>query len=1113
MERISTKPNHQPFIYRRLMTLCLMVFCISPARSQKPLFELLSFKETGVSFNNNLNETENLNVMAYEYFYNGGGVAVGDINNDGLPDLYFSANMKSNKLYLNKGGMKFQDITRSAGVEGRAAGWKTGVTMADVNGDGLLDIYLCYSGKHPDKLRANQLFINRGNLVFEDQAKSFGLDDISYSTQASFFDFDKDGDLDLFLLNHNVKKFDNMELAKFRQETSPLASNKLFENKGNVFVDISARAGIYQNPLTFGLGVAVADIDKDGWQDIYVTNDYNEPDYLYMNNGNGTFTDRSKTSLRHISHFSMGVDIADFNNDNLPDIFTLDMLPADNRRQKLLQLQENYESFQLMVDQDLHKQFMRNMLQLNNGDGTYSEIGQLAGVSNTDWSWCPLFADFDNDGYKDLFVTTGYLRDYTNKDFLRYWGDYKIKKAMDREPMLMMDLVRAMPSTPFYNFIFQNNGNLTFSNRQKDWGLMQDKISSAAIYADLDNDGDLDLAVNNINEDAFIYRNNATAQSGNNFLAIKLSGKSKDAGNGSRVNVYSGGMVQYQEVNQNRGYLSCVSTTLNFGLGKSAIVDSVRITWPDNTTTILKAVQANQLLNVQYQAATLPVQAVTNAGKEMDADQKQGEAYFRKVSDPVNYKHTDFSGNDFKRQPLMMFMYSKTGPVMAKADVDNDGLEDLYISGDMNNPGFVYRQDVSGRFLKTDTMGLGNEAESCISAARFFDANGDGFNDLYLARGGYGLFEPNTLALQDELYLNNGKGQFSLSRGALPNMSASCKSVVRACDFDNDGDQDLFIGGRIVPGQYPATPQSFLLRNNGKGMFIQVTTAFDKAGMITDAAWTDLDKDGRKDLVICGEFMPVSVFLNTKEGFVNDTKRYFTDPISGFWFSLTLADLDGDGEEDIVAGNLGSNTQIKVKAGEPAEMFFADFDQNGSIDPFLNFYVGGKTYPFVSRDELNDQIYPMRKKFGSYKDYAEATMPDLFPDSILKKATRLSVTGTNTTCYLKRNGRFEKVVLPVQAQFSMVTKIMVDDFTGDGKKDILLLGNHSDNRLKIGSIDANYGCLLAGNGQGRFDYVDQKVAGLSVTGDVKSVELLKTGNKRRLIISSANEKLQSYEIK
>ncbi|MET0299326.1 MAG: VCBS repeat-containing protein, partial [Flavitalea sp.] len=450
---------------RYLLLATAFIFRFSNAEAQT-LFDLLPSKETGISFSNTLNETENLNVMAYEYFYNGGGVAVGDINNDGLPDIYFTANMKPNKLFLNLGGMKFKDITKQAGVEGRSGGWKTGVTIADVNGDGLPDIYVCYSGKQPDNLRGNQLFINKGNLGFSEEAKKYGLDDVSYSTQAAFFDFDNDGDLDMFLLNHNVKKFDNMELARFRQETSPLASNKLYQNDGGVFKDVSSKAGITQNPLTFGLGVAIADINKDGWPDIYVTNDYNEPDYLYLNQGNGTFTETSKQSLKHISQFSMGVDIADLNNDNLPDIVTLDMMPEDNRRQKTLQLQENYESFQLMVNQDLHKQYMRNMLQLNNGDGTFSEIGQLAGISNTDWSWCPLIADFDNDGYKDLFVTTGYLRDYTNKDFLRYWGDYKIKKAMEREPTLMMDLVKAMPSTPFQNYIFKNNGDLSFSNKQ-----------------------------------------------------------------------------------------------------------------------------------------------------------------------------------------------------------------------------------------------------------------------------------------------------------------------------------------------------------------------------------------------------------------------------------------------------------------------------------------------------------------------------------------------------------------------------------------------------------------------------------------------------------------------
>ena len=516
----KSSPNRRHLFFLSV-TWLFFPFAVS---AQSPLFTLLSPKETGVHFSNDIKESEALNVLNYEYFYNGGGVAVGDINNDGLPDLLFTANDKPCKLYLNLGGMKFKDITREAGLEGRPGGWKTGVTMADVNGDGLLDIYICYSGKDAS-LRGNQLFINQGNLHFKEEAAEYGLNDSGYCTQAAFFDYDNDGDLDMFLLRHSVKKIDNMELAKYRNDLDPLAGDKLYENRGGHFVDVSQQAGLRQSPLTYGLGIAIADINKDGWPDVYVTNDYNEPDYLYINNHDGTFTDMADKSFRHLAQFSMGVDIADINNDGLPDVMNLDMLPEDNRRQKLLQLQENYESFQLMTGQGLQEQYMRNMLQLNNGDGTFSEIGQLAGVAATDWSWCPLLADFDNDGYKDLFITNGYLRDYTNKDFLRYWGDYKIKQAMDREPVRLMDLIDSMPSSQLKKYIFRNNGDLTFTNMQTEWGIDQAAVSSGAVYADLDNDGDLDLVVNNINQEAFIYRNNSREQGGGSYLAVKLQGK------------------------------------------------------------------------------------------------------------------------------------------------------------------------------------------------------------------------------------------------------------------------------------------------------------------------------------------------------------------------------------------------------------------------------------------------------------------------------------------------------------------------------------------------------------------------------------------------------------
>ncbi|MGN6394474.1 MAG: VCBS repeat-containing protein [Mucilaginibacter sp.] len=1082
------------------------VFCCSyfTANAQQPLFKLLNARETNIKFSNDINETEALNVLSYEYFYNGGGVAAGDINNDGLPDLFFTANMQPNKLYLNLGHMKFKDITRDASpdLQGRPGSWKTGVTMADVNGDGLLDIYICYSGKTGDDRRRNQLFINLGNNKFKDEAKEYGLDDPGYSTQAVFFDYDNDGDLDMFLLNHNIKKLDNMELARYKSQTDDLASNKLFRNDNGHFTDVSKTAGIVQNPLTFGLGVAIADINKDGWQDIYVTNDYNEPDYIYINNHDGTFAEKSKAMLRHMSHFSMGVDIADFNNDGLPDILTLDMLPEDNHRQKSLQLEENYESFALMETQGLYKQYMRNMLQLNNGDNTFSEIAQLAGISNTDWSWSPLIADFDNDGYKDIFISNGYLRDYTNKDFLRYWGDYKIKKAMAAEPFRLMDLIMAMPSTKLPNYIFKNNRDLTFSNKQVDWGLNEATVSSGAVYVDLDNDGDLDLVVNNINQQASVYQNTSRESGNTSYLAIKLKGIAKNTDAiGAKVYVYSPGNLQYQEVNRNRGYLSAVSTTLNFGLGKQTSVDSVRIIWPDQSVQMLTNVKADQLLVIAEQPDK----------RHEDSSVAPKKTIFKPASPIIDFKPEEITINDFKRQLLMLFMYSKTAPVIAKADVNSDGLEDLYISGDKDSPGKIYLQEAGGKYRAVKLLRGGAENIGTIAAATFFDANGDGRPDLYLAKGGYSLYEPNTADLQDELYLNEGDNRFVLSLNTLPVLNANSKSCVQACDFDGDGDLDLFVGGRVIPGQYPVAPQSYLLVNDGKGKFKAADFSFAEIGMVTDAQWIDLNSDGRKDLVLCGEFMPITVLINTPEGFKDKTLDYFDTPQSGFWFKLAFADVNGDGKTDLIAGNLGTNSQIHATAAEPAEMYYADFDNNGSIDPFFNYYIQGKSYPFVSRDELNDQIYPMRRRFSSYKMYADATINEIFDAGELARAKKLSINNVKTTLFINNNGKFTAAPLPVEAQFAPITQIITGDFNHDGFADVLLLGNHSDNRLKVGSIDANYGCLLTGNGKGTFTYITQPESGLSVTDDVKSAIETTIDKVPYLVIGTVGEPLKFYK--
>ncbi|MCS3796302.1 VCBS repeat-containing protein [Niastella sp. OAS944] len=1088
----------------------LLCFITINAMAQTPLFELLSPKQTNIQFINRINETENLNVLAYEYFYNGGGIAVGDINNDGLEDIFLVSNMGENKLYLNTGRLQFKDITKEACREmaGRPGGWKTGVTMADVNGDGLPDIYVCYSGKVNDDMRRNQLFINQGNGKFKEEAAAWGIDDKSYSTQAAFFDYDNDGDLDMFLLNHSTKKIDNMELARYRDEVDELAGNKMYENQGDHFVDVSAKAGIRQNPLTFGLGIAIADINKDGWQDVYVTNDYNEPDYMYFNNGNGTFSNKADKSLRYLSQFSMGVDIADFNNDALPDIITLDMLPEDNRRQKLLQLQENYESFALMINQGLNPQYMRNMLQLNNGGKgeslTFSEIGQLAGVSNTDWSWCPLFADYDNDGYKDLFITNGYLRDYTNKDFLRYWGDYKVKKAMDREPVLLMDLIRVMPSTTLPNYIFRNNHNCTFSNQQKQWGMDKPAVSSGAVYADLDNDGDLDLVINNINENAFVYRNTARESAKAGYLSFTLHYKKPNwFAIGAKVYLYQNKTVQYAEVNPARGYLSCVTTRLHFGVDSAATIDSVKIVWPDRTTKLLTNVATNKDVTVDYEQPATPF---------FERDPVYAKTMFTLADKLFTYKHTDVSENDFKRQLLMLFMYSKTGPVIAKGDVNKDGFEDLFVSGDKNKPGKIYIQNGKGQFYEEPNLNIGDENASSISAAAFFDADGDGDQDLYIAKGGYALYEPGARCLQDELYLNDGRGQFKLAVDALPNVSANSKSCVRPCDYDGDGDPDLFVGGRVIPGYYPLAPASFLLVNDGKGKFTAATVPFAQIGMVTDAQWADLDKDGRKDLVLCGEFMPLTVFMNTVNGFVDKTGAYFNNTTNGFWFTLHVTDIDGDGNDDLVAGNLGLNTCIKISEKEPGELVYADFDSNGSVDPFFNFYVQGVSYPFVSRDELNEQIYPMRKRFTSYASYSVVTMKDIFSQEELVKAHRLTVTEPRTLAFLNHNGKMQPVDLPMQAQFSVVTNILSGDYNGDGKKDLLLLGNHSDNRLKIGCIDASYGCLLAGDGRGGFNYVTQPVSGLNIKGDVKAAVDIKINNTKFIIAGICNAAMEFYKV-
>lgn len=1096
---------------------CLWLFIPMLALSacrDKPidtLFTKVSATTTNIDFSNVLTESDSLNVLTYSYFYHGAGVAVGDINNDGLQDLLFTGNMVANKLYLNKGNLQFEDISQSAGINGHE-GWFTGANMIDINADGKLDLYIC-SADPDEQRRKNLLFINLGSdknnkIHFREEAEAYALANKGYSTQSAFFDYDKDGDLDMCLINRSQHQYTTglQERPEFRKRKRPALANKLFRNEGGRFVDVSEEAGFTSNLLTISLGVAISDINKDNWPDIYISNDFNEPDYLFINNRQGGFDEMLSKYVDQVSLYSMGTDVADFNNDELPDIVTLDMLSEDNKGQKMHSGSENFDKLHKFFQSGFFYQFSRNMLQKNNGDGTFSEIGQLAGVSNTDWSWAALFSDVDNDGYKDLFISNGYVKDLTDLDFIKYTAGQVARTKGSSTTLSVQDLINKMPTISLPNYMYQNRGDGKFTKKTVDWGLTDPGTSSGAAYVDLDNDGDLDLVVNNTNAAAAIYRNNSDRLNSNNYLKIKLIGDSGNAsGIGTKVTVYCKNDKYFQEQSPVRGFQSAVDPILNFGVGTHDVIDSVIVVWPNDYIKKLKNVKPNQLLTILLEDADNKFEFNSGAHKK---------TIFSEAQAPV-FNHTENMFNDFNQQSLMPNYLSRQGPCIAKADVNADGREDLFIGGAKGQPGSIFLQLAGAKFVNATSESLIADSMFEDVAAEFFDADNDGDADLYVASGGY-EYQENDVLLQDRLYINNGTGRFVKADNVLPHERIS-NGCVKSADIDNDGDIDLFIGGRLVPGKYPSAPVSKLLINTGKGKFEDHTEVaapvLKNIGMVTDALWIDVNSDKYPDLIVVGEWMPIKVFINRKGIFNDESAQYIKTASSGWWNRLIAEDFDGDGDKDIVAGNLGWNAQFHASEKEPLSMYFKDFDGNGSMDPIFCYYLGGVAYPAASRDDLVDQLPGLKSKFLEYHSYAQATISDLFSESQLKGSQVLHADMLSTV-YLENKypDGFVLKQLPIEAQYSPVYAMSAIDANGDGYMDLMLAGNNSWTRIKFGQYTANHGVLLFGKGKGDFGYVPQWSSGLSIRGDVRSMEQVKVGRSSHLVIGINNSPVKSVAV-
>ena len=1070
------------------------------------LFTLMPSAYTGVSFTNRVVDSQERNVFTYRNFYNGGGVAIGDLTGDGRPEIVFTANQDGPRLYLNEGAFRFRDITAPSGVRPDRP-WTTGVTLADVNGDGRLDIYLSHAGDGEPATRANTLWINQGVgadsvPTFKEMARGFGVADEGWSTHAAFLDFDRDGDLDLFVINNSPRPVNSFGVRNTRDERHPYGGDHFYRNDGASFTDITAQAGIWSTEIAFGLGVGVGDVNRDGWPDIYVANDFHERDYLYLNQKNGTFKDVLDTAMPLTSYFSMGMDIADVDNDGWPDVYTTDMMPEDEHRIKTTAMYEGWDVYMAKVRDGYHHQLMRNMLQRNNGDGTFSDVGYLTRTAETDWSWSALLADLDQDGLKDVYVTNGLARDVTSQDYVAFLAD---RTTMEREATAKrvdyLRLITAMTSTPIADFAFRNDGAWTFSNQAKAWGLATPNISSGAAYGDLDGDGALDLVVSNVNAESFVYRNNArTLHTDRHWLQVRLAGRGRNPfAVGAQVAVFAAGDRYVQELYPARGFQSSVDYTLTFGLGRHARLDSVVVLWPDGTRTNAAGGASDRVVTVA-QAADAHVAAPFVPARPpallADVTARAG----------LRFTHTENEFVDFDRERLIPKMLSTEGPAVAVGDVNGDGLDDVYLGGAKEQAGALYVQTASGAFSPVATPAFGLDAISEDVSAAFFDADGDGDRDLYVVSGG-NEYSEDSPALQDRLYLNDGRGRFTKADGRLPAVLTS-GSVVAPADVDGDGDVDLFVGGRSVPWRYGTDPRSQLLINDGRGRFTDAAAnapGLQTVGMVTDAVWSDVDGDRRVDLVLVGEWMPVTVFRNRGGGRFERLVDDVLGTSDGWWNRIVAADLNGDGRDEYLLGNLGRNTRLRATPDEPLLLVVKDFDNNGYLEQLVGMYNGGKPYPLVLRDDLIKAVPPWKARFLNYKDYALQTLDDVVPvaerqSAIVKQARRLA----SAVLHRSADGRFTFADLPLEAQMAPVYGITVLDVNGDDRLDVLLAGNFDGVKPEIGRMAASEGLVLLAGPAGEFTAVRPADSGFRVPGQTRAIARLKTRAGVRVLVARNN---------